>query len=91
MPVAIPAPLLALASPLPPLDPALTAPCPNLPLATDDAVPALIANHVSSAALYHACRQRQARLSEAAQARQRIEQERINRANAALQEVTDGR
>lgn len=42
----------------------LTAPCPELPLATSGVLHALLTNHVEVAGLYHDCRDRQRALAE---------------------------
>lgn len=80
----IPAPLLVLLHPIPPVDTSLTAPCQALPLAADDALPTLLRNHAQVAALYHQCAARMAGLTAQARERERIEAERIARATAAL-------
>lgn len=85
VPTPIPAPLLALLTPIPPVDQSLTGLCQDLPPAEDDRATALIENHVEVAARYHACASRQAGLSRASRERERLEAERIERARAALQ------
>ena len=81
----LPAELLALLAPLVRLDPTLTRPCPAaLPQAEDDRAATLIRNHQDSAAIYHACKDRQGALAEAVRERERLEAERIDRARRAL-------
>lgn len=84
-PPPIPAPLLVLLTPIPPLDQRLTETCAELPMAPDDRATTLIENHVEIAARYHDCSARQAGLSRAGRERERLEAERIARARAALQ------
>lgn len=81
---AIPAPLLALLTPIPPVSDSLTVPCPALTMAQDDRVATLLRNHLATAALYHQCAGSQAGLSAAARERERIEAARITRAAQAL-------
>ena len=82
---AIPAELLALLHPIPPVDASLTMPCSALPLATDDSITTLLRNHAQVSALYHQCAGRADGLAAAARQRERIETERIARAASALQ------
>lgn len=81
----IPAPLLALLTPIPPVSDSLTVACPALPIAQDDRVATLLRNHTATAALYHQCAGSQAGLSAAARERERIEAARIARATQSLQ------
>lgn len=83
-PTPIPATLLALLTPIPPVDHSLTEPCPRLPPAADDQVPTLIANHAEVSGTYHQCRGRHAGLAKATRERERLAAERIERARAAL-------
>jgi len=86
----IPPPLLALVSPVPPLPPELTAPCPQtLPPAVDSRIGGLGRNHLQSAAIYHDCRAAQASLAAAARERERIELQRIERARQALEQLAE--
>lgn len=80
----IPAPLLALLTPIPPVDASLTGPCPALPLASDDRVSTLLRNHQAVAAQYHQCAGSKGGLAAQARERERIEAERISRATAAV-------
>ncbi|MES7047943.1 hypothetical protein U6S72_12235 [Cutibacterium acnes] len=82
----IPAALLALVTPLPPIGEDLKAPCPaTLPPAVDPSLAGLMRNHLQAAALYHDCRDRQRRLAAAASEREARELERIERARKALE------
>lgn len=74
-----------LVTPVPRLGPDQTAPCPDLPEATDPTLAGLGRNHLQVAALYHDCKARQQRLAAAARERERIEAERIRRAREALE------
>ncbi|MFX6099346.1 hypothetical protein ABTF38_14050, partial [Acinetobacter baumannii] len=86
----IPAALLALVTPLPPIGEDLKAPCPaTLPPAVDPSLAGLMRNHLQAAALYHDCRDRQRRLAAAASEREARELERIERARKALEARAD--
>lgn len=81
----IPAALLALTAPLPPVGEDLAADCPQtLPPALDPSIAGLSRNHLQSAAIYHDCRAGKHRLAEAVRERERLELERIERARQAL-------
>jgi hypothetical protein len=80
----IPAPLLALLTPIPAVSAQATMPCPALPLAADDRLPTLLRNHQAVAAQYHQCAESNAGLAKQARERERIEAERISRATAAM-------
>ena len=83
----IPAAVLALAAPLPPIGEDLKADCPPvLPPVIDPSIAGLGRNHLQSAAMYHDCRASKHRLAEAVRERERLEQERIERARLALDE-----
>jgi hypothetical protein len=87
-PPQIPAELIALLKPIPPIDSRLTTPCPALPLATDDRATTLIRLQQRTAALSHACAEQLLGLAAAARARERIEAERIDRAARAMEPIT---
>lgn len=82
----IPAPLLALLTPLPPIGEDLKAACPDaLPPAIDPSLAGLMRNHQQTAALYHDCKDRQRRLAGATREREARELQRIERARKALE------
>lgn len=82
----IPPALLVLVNPLPPIGADLTAACPaELPPAIDPSLAGLGRNHLQAAAIYHDCKDRNARLASAARERERLELERIERARQALE------
>lgn len=84
---AIPAALLALVNPVPPVGPDLALPCPAaLPPAVDPSLGGLGRNHLRATQIYHDCRDRHARLADAARERERIEAARIERARQALRQ-----
>lgn len=86
----VPAELLALLNPVPPLGPDLTAPCPTeLPPAIDPTLAGLGRNHLQVVAIYFDCESGKARLAAAARERERIEAERIERARQALERVNE--
>lgn len=80
----IPAEVLALLAPMERISPDLKAPCPSLPLAADDALDTLARNHWEVTALYDNCAAGKYRLGNAVDARDRLEAERIERAQRAL-------
>lgn len=89
---AIPPEVLALTAPLPATDESLLAHCPQtLPEAIDPSIAGLGRNHIESAAIYHDCRARHSRLSDAVRERERIESERIERARQAIKHNTEPR
>lgn len=85
-PAPIPPELLRLLQPLQSIDQVHLRPCPTPAPATDDRVTTLLRHHVEvGAPLATACRERHRGLVEAVRERERIEKERVERANRAIQ------